>query len=943
MNEGNRMKFKRFIGYLTICFSTLVAAGVGIIPSIRGIKGNSDYSSSRQYVYKVSDRVVDSANQNGTFNNDGFSSLDDDDKQDVLDGIVSTFKDRLNQAQINDYKLETDGYDTIKVTFRADEGLYDDISSYLSFSRSFMASTYSGDPAVGDTAEALLSGGSTLKDNFFKAGSASIQYKDNYPYVVIDLADAEAFKTVYNAAKGTDQGNTDSNSLSRIKKADSSSDESTATTSDQKIYVLNDRLNGYELKDILENSGNENLQASDIRNHVLFSIDATSPANVYRDYNSSDNQDDVTYTQIFFGGYDLASSGSDSSIYGSTVTDETLAYKKANIRLGKFNATSFGAYSVTLLNRNGIDPYSNSVDPFVEYLVRMGEVQNSTLLIASLIALVIVVLFTLLNYGLAGIISSIATLSVLSTTLGIFNWLGIQFNIGAIIGLATFAMVAIFTNGIFHKKVKNEIYSGKTFKKAYSDGGKKSFRYALDFSVISLIAGVVAYLIPNTLLSSFGSILVIGSLFNLIIDGILVRMASYLLYSCELVEKNPRLIAVEKTLIPNLSISDKKPYFDAYKAKASPKKVKTVAIFSLILLVASIAGLVTFQSINGNIYNSSSSQSNTQLYVETLEENPTSDIDSTIDRYVVSLENTLTEDIASDENGEDKLFSDISIKSFYYTFKYNSLEKREYYYVVDLGGIYSSDSEVYFDQGNGTRAQDTIEVAVSTLVSKVITSTDSITLKQSYDVVNDTNNYYVLIYVAISIGIISIYLLFRFGLSRTISVALLLASGLVGVVGFFSLIRGAYTSIITLGLMLLSVLIYLAFDSYFVAEKEEYNLDKRNLSTNLAERRERFEYADNVAYQSVFTSSLLTMFIVISLFFAEGVDSTLLLLVLLGTGYSIVILKYLSLPTEFTFNRFFLKVKSKVKLPTPKNKKTNKGYAKGDEGPEEAIFTGIND
>ena len=116
-----------------------------------------------------------------------------------------------------------------------------------------------------------------------------IQYKDNYPYVVITLANnGDDFKTVYEEAKKT-SSDSEANASGKIKldhvlKADDDSTEETTTAAKNKIYVMNNWLNGLTLKDFIENKGTNFIGEDDVRNYLLFDFDATKPESFYWNY-----------------------------------------------------------------------------------------------------------------------------------------------------------------------------------------------------------------------------------------------------------------------------------------------------------------------------------------------------------------------------------------------------------------------------------------------------------------------------------------------------------------------------------------------------------------------------------------------------------------------------------------------------------------------------------
>lgn len=987
---------KKFLGYITLAVTSLIALGVGIIPSLNSINGNIDYSRSRTYVYKIGDRITtDSANN---LDQNVFNSYNDDDKQEILDDVVDTFRDRLDIAQVSEYNIETDGYDTIKVTFKTATSLYDDVASYLNFSWSMMASTYGSETNIvlGDDAETVFSNISNTglnyvtpatdysefvstsesSDNdtrFFEPGSAYVEYRNGYPYVVVGLANPEGFKDLYEQARG-DSGestgeDTTVNGLSKTDvlrtnigtgsepdgptdgTTDGTTEEETETPDENKIFVLNNWLSNLDLETLLENGGTSNLFANEIKEHVLFTIDATAITNVYWDYDANNTEEDPTYEEIYFGGYDLLDASDEASYYGTVVTDPTLAYQKANIWAGKLNATTYG-YEINLTNEGGSYAYTETNDPQVEYLVENQKVTLSSLLIAGIVGTVIITLFMILNFGLPGLLGAISTLGILVATLATFNMFGIYFNIGAILGILTLLAISLFTTTALFKKIKNDIYLGKNFKKAYQDGGKKSFWYMLDSSIIGLILGIVAYLIPSTITLAFGTMLVVGSCLNVLINGIALRAISYLLYTSSFIANKPRLLALEPKLIPNLLNDEKPTYFDVYKTKQNKTSKKVYSIVGLILLVASIAGIATFQAIDGSLYPADSSSMTTMFYAQSLYQNPSDNIDNRITNNLLVYQEGLAS-LSTDSTLENKVLDvssaeDIEVTNYYYEYKNEDATNRVYFFVVDLQTYISvenyslTDTTYYYTVNNSSViSTNNLLEALSDIAYQSLNTDGTGELKNVETVDNNSAGLYTLIGVSISVGVACLYFAIRFGPSRALSALLMSSAGVVISIGIFTLIRVPASSAITFAALLLLAIFLLMFNSYFLAEKEVFNENKKELQANRELRYEQFEYAINIANENILTTGLLIGFGVMSLFFAAGVETMMCLLILVGIILFFMFIKVLYIPSEILFNKWFLTIRNSASAKV-KGRKDGRRNLK-DEGPTEAIFTGIND
>ncbi len=927
---------KRFTGYITLCATMLIGLGVGFIPSIKGINGSADYTSSKEFVFKVSDRVVADGGFDGTSEN---TELNTDD--DAIDEIIETFESRLNSIQISNYKINKIGTDTISVIYKTDDSFYDDITDYLTFSWSFMASTYGESPvAIGNTASSVKTNGNKTNE-FFSAGDATIEYKDNYPYVVIELYDnGTKFKDIYEKAKGSNDSDSSGKNHTRLDADDDSSEEE-ATKSENKIYILNDWLDGYSIKDLVDNKETSNLDKSNYYKHVLFEFDATKPESFFWNWDSTDASKEDNYKKIYFGGYECATSKSDGGNYGTTSTTQSAAYMKSLIWKNIFNSSSY-KYQVTLLNSKYTNSaMDNSVSPLYEYLVFMNNVELSTLLIATLAGIVLLLLVYLLNFGVNGLAGTIGTVGTSIITLALFNLLGVEFNVGAIIGIVAVLFVSLFSTMSLYYKTKKEIYAGKNFKKAYQDGAKKAFWITLDSSTVALLAGFVAYLIPNSAISSFGIFVIIGSVINLIVNALITRGVSWFVYNSSYIASKPHLLALDKKLIPDLTKEEKSKYFESFKTKTNKKTSIIGASVVGSLLIASIAGMITFSSINGSILNTPSSEQTTELYITQIL--PSEEKKS--DDYVSDFKSNFDLHFSNDEKGESKFLASPSLTYYCFTYKNGNTTKYEYTYTLSLKGYYDEDnSTVYYREGNSgdytsTNIKEAFSHYAQTIVGMNSVDQDSVSIKRVYSIDNSSYTNYVLIYVGISLALMLVYFIIRYGLNKAIVGTLLNGVVCLIVLGIISVTHISVSAIVSLSILLVFINNALILISFYVGEKEKYKENRKLFKNDLVARYDAYEEVNNMDYTFAKYSSLICAFPVIALLFASSIENMMIIMIIFGMVLVLPATKLLSLNGEKVLNKFITYLTKNVKFSRKdKNKKV-----KDDNGPEEATFIGIND
>lgn len=907
---------KRFLAYILLCVSILISAFAGFVPTILSINASADYDNGQNFVYQIS------LKENGSKNEGDIESGD------AIKSITDTFKSRLDSANISTYKLEVEGNTTIRLSFKAQKEINTAIAKYLNFDWNLEAMDYSGNILL-DSAD------------FFTAGSAYIDYSSNYPQIIMPLANAEDFKTkLYDNVKKTDSTENKTDSIMTYRPM---ADSATTTTDNKNyIYLVNNwDTNAYSMETIITSSDTADTKEADA---YIDRIDATKPENVYFDYDST--KTDATFTKLKYVGF-LNDAGSDL----------TLANKLATIVCAKLNSSKL-EYNVTLINKDIINDATNNTVPFIENLIYHGanygsysSVVFSSLLISCLVAFIVVTLFVILNYGLAALTTVALVPSVLLLTLSIFNSFGAEFNIGTIIALIALTIVLLFSELPYFKALKEELYKGKNLRKSNEDASKYTAPIQIDLSVITILFGLVAYLIPNSIMISVGATLILGGLLNLVINGIFLRGIYYFLTNSSFIVNHLNLLMVETKKIPDLSNDEKSTYFESFKKKEKVKGNRIFAIGSLVMLIASIIGICAFQFGTGNIYNSNSSAViSTRVYIQ-FSYNENSDIQSVSDLETKVLNHLYTYNTSTNStNTTNVAYKDVLTYTYSYkeNYKSNKETQKKIYYIVELSSAYNNDTLIsaYVDSQynlEGATFDDAIQYLLLNYNS--VSNFTSVELKEVKNVNDDTNNYYAMLFTLIGSAIASLYLIFRYGISRGLTSFVLIGGSLTITVGIFVLTRGVFSSQITLGLIILSLFAYSLIDYIYCVERnsmKENRIDKNDLDA----RRVNSVYALNLAYSNAIIISALSEFILISFLFASTFSTYFVILSVIGMLVILSVLKALNINLVYILSKFFNGIWNRIVVQYNNHRisraKKKNIVEKGD-GPEEATFIGIND
>jgi multidrug efflux pump subunit AcrB len=142
----------------------------------------------------------------------------------------------------------------------------------------------------------------------------------------------------------------------------------------------------------------------------------------------------------------------------------------------------------------------------------------SRTLIATIVAFaVIAIILAFFDRMLALSIVSVSAASVYLTFLA-FVCFGSQFNIAALIGLLIIGLVSIFSGLYYVAKLKDELYKGRTLKKAHTEAAKKAVWPTIDASLIAIIIGVFVYIFAGDLARKMGVVLVMGGFISALMN-----------------------------------------------------------------------------------------------------------------------------------------------------------------------------------------------------------------------------------------------------------------------------------------------------------------------------------------------------------------------------------------------------------------------------------------
>ena len=143
---------------------------------------------------------------------------------------------------------------------------------------------------------------------------------------------------------------------------------------------------------------------------------------------------------------------------------------------------------------------------------------------AALIAIVTVIIYMFVSYGLFGVISNIALVMNLIIIMGVLSLLQATLTLPGIAGIVLTLGMAVDANVLIFERIREEVRTGKTALAAVSSGFKAAFNTIIDSNITTLIAAVVLFYFGTGTVRGFAVTLSIGILSSMFSAILLTRM-----------------------------------------------------------------------------------------------------------------------------------------------------------------------------------------------------------------------------------------------------------------------------------------------------------------------------------------------------------------------------------------------------------------------------------
>lgn len=222
----------------------------------------------------------------------------------------------------------------------------------------------------------------------------------------------------------------------------------------------------------------------------------------------------------------------DDEIISEPVVEDVITDGRAMIR-GNFDFEE--AANLALLLRSGSLPVelreleSRMIGP------TLGQRTEEIAVYAAGVGLVLVLLFMIIYYRLAGLIAGFALVFYMSLVLWALNYLPTTLTLPGIAGLILSIGMAVDANVIIFERIKDELRSGRTPRSAMESGFQRAFRAILDANVTTLIVTVVLFSLASGPVRGFAVTLFIGIICSMFTAIVLTRLLMRLAFQAGLI------------------------------------------------------------------------------------------------------------------------------------------------------------------------------------------------------------------------------------------------------------------------------------------------------------------------------------------------------------------------------------------------------------------------
>ncbi|MDD4036035.1 MAG: protein translocase subunit SecD [Bacilli bacterium] len=182
-----------------------------------------------------------------------------------------------------------------------------------------------------------------------------------------------------------------------------------------------------------------------------------------------------------------------------------------------------------------------------------GEPTLKATLIAGIIGVTLIILFMIVIYKFVGIIAGFSILIYSFVVFAIFYLIGGVLTLPGIAAMVLGIGMAVDASVITFERIKEELFKGRSLKGAFTNGNEMSFRAILDANITTLIVAVILFILGESTVKGFATMLIINIIITMLIMVYLNRKILKIFIETNFFnDKTRKFIGIKEVDIPNI-------------------------------------------------------------------------------------------------------------------------------------------------------------------------------------------------------------------------------------------------------------------------------------------------------------------------------------------------------------------------------------------------------
>lgn len=169
---------------------------------------------------------------------------------------------------------------------------------------------------------------------------------------------------------------------------------------------------------------------------------------------------------------------------------------------------------VSLLNAGALDVPIKLVEQRTVGAT-LGEDSVKRSLVAGLVGLILVVIFMLINYRVAGIVAVLALLAYTVITFGLFKFIPVTLTLAGIAGFILSIGMAVDANILMFERMREELALGKDIKIAMEESFRRAWPSVRDSNMATIITCAILFFFTTGVVKGFALTLAVGVIVSL--------------------------------------------------------------------------------------------------------------------------------------------------------------------------------------------------------------------------------------------------------------------------------------------------------------------------------------------------------------------------------------------------------------------------------------------